>query len=152
VQGAAIHPETGELWVIEHGPRGGDEINIAEAGKNYGWPVICYCIDYSGAPMGEGTSREGMEQPVYYWDPVIAPGDMIFYSGTLFPWEGDILASSLKPGAIVRLEIEDERVVGEERLLTDQGRIRDIVEAPDGALYVLTDETNGKVLRVAPQG
>jgi len=152
VQGAAIHPDTGELWVIEHGPRGGDEINIAEAGKNYGWPVICYCIDYSGAPIAEATAREGMEQPVYYWDPVIAPGDMIFYGGNLLPWKGDILASSLKPGALVRLEIEDERVVGEERLLTDQGRIRDIAEAPDGALYVLTDETDGKVLRVTPQG
>jgi glucose/arabinose dehydrogenase len=112
--------------VIEHGPRGGDEINIPEAGKNYGWPVICYCIDYSGAPMGEGTAREGMEQPIYYWDPVIAPGDMIFYRGNLFPWQGNILASSLSPGALVRLELDGERVSGEERLLTDQGRIRDI--------------------------
>ncbi len=150
VQGAAIHPDTGELWVIEHGPRGGDEINIPEAGTNYGWPVICYCIDYSGAPMGEGTAREGMEQPVYYWDPVIAPGDMIFYRGNLFPWTGNILASALSPGALVRLELNGERVSGEERLLTDQGRIRDITEAMDGALYVLTDESNGKVLRLTP--
>lgn len=148
VQGAAIHPDTGKLWTIEHGPRGGDEINIPEAGKNYGWPVICYCIDYSGAEISEGTARDGMEQPVYYWDPVIAPGDMIFYTGNLFPWKGNILASGLA-GAIVRLQLDGEKVVGEERLLTDQGRIRDIVQAPDGALYVLVDDA-GKVLRVTP--
>jgi glucose/arabinose dehydrogenase len=151
VQGAAIHPDTGKLWTIEHGPRGGDEINIPEAGKNYGWPAICYCIDYPGGPIGEGiTAKAGMEQPVYYWDPVIAPGDMIFYTGNLFPWKGDLLASGLATETIVRLELDGERVVGEERLLTDQGRIRDITEAPDGALYVLTDEANGKVLRVTP--
>ncbi len=147
VQGAAIHPETGKLWTIEHGPRGGDEINVPEAGKNYGWPVICYCIDYPGGPIGAGiTAKEGMEQPVYYWDPVIAPGDMIFYRGDMFPWRGDILASSLA-GAIVRLELDGEKVVGEERLLKDQGRIRDITEAPDGSLYVLVDDA-GKVLKL----
>jgi aldose sugar dehydrogenase len=151
VQGAAIHPDTGKLWTIEHGPRGGDEINIPEAGKNYGWPIICYCIDYPGGPIGEGIiSKAGMEQPVYYWDPVIAPGDMTFYKGNLFPWKGDLLASALAGNAIVRLEIEGEKVVGEERLLKDQGRIRDITEASDGSLYVLTDESNGKVLRVTP--
>jgi aldose sugar dehydrogenase len=149
VQGAAIHPDTGKLWTIEHGPRGGDEINIPQPGKNYGWPIICYCIDYPGGPIGEGiTAKEGMEQPVYYWDPVIAPGDMIFYRGNLFPWKGDILAASLS-GSMVRLELNDERVVGEERLLKDQGRIRDILEAQDGSLYVLVDDA-GKVLRVTP--
>lgn len=150
VQGAAIDPATGQLWTIEHGPRGGDELNRPEAGKNYGWPIICYCIDYPGGPIGDGiTSKDGMEQPVYYWDPVIAPGDMIFYKGDLFPWKGNILASSLA-GAIVRLEIADGKVTGEERLLKDQGRIRDITEAADGSLYVLTDESDGKVLRVTP--
>ncbi|MEQ1608273.1 MAG: PQQ-dependent sugar dehydrogenase [Hyphomonadaceae bacterium] len=150
VQGAAIHPGTGKLWTIEHGPRGGDEINIPEAGKNYGWPVICYCIDYPGNPIGEGiTAKEGMEQPVYYFDPVIAPGDMIFYTGNLFPWKGDILASGLKTRDIVRLKLDGDKVIGEERVLTDQGRIRDIVQAPDGALYVLVDDA-GKVLRVTP--
>jgi aldose sugar dehydrogenase len=149
VQGAAVNPDTGKLWTIEHGPRGGDEINIPQPGKNYGWPIICYCIDYPGGPIGEGiTAKEGMEQPVYYWDPVIAPGDMIFYRGNLFPWQGDILASALS-GSIVRLELDGEKVVGEERLLKDQGRIRDILEAQDGSLYVLVDDA-GKVLHVTP--
>jgi aldose sugar dehydrogenase len=150
VQGAAIHPDTGRLWTIEHGPRGGDELNVPQAGKNYGWPTICYCIDYPGGPIGEGiTARDGMEQPVYYWDPVIAPGDMTFYKGNLFPWKGDILASGLAGNAIVRLELDGEKVVGEERLLRDQGRIRDITEAGDGSLYVLVDD-GGKVLRLTP--
>jgi glucose/arabinose dehydrogenase len=149
VQGAAIHPDSGKLWTIEHGPRGGDEINVPQAGKNYGWPIITYGIDYPGGPIGDGiTAKDGMEQPVYYWDPVIAPGDMTFYRGNLFPWKGDLLASSLA-GAIVRLELDGEKVIGEERLLKDQGRIRDITEAPDGSLYVLIDDA-GKVLRVTP--
>ncbi|HEV7693180.1 MAG TPA: PQQ-dependent sugar dehydrogenase [Hyphomonadaceae bacterium] len=150
VQGAAINPDTGKLWTIEHGPRGGDEINIPQAGKNYGWPIICYCIDYPGGPIGEGiTAKEGMEQPIYYFDPVIAPGDMIFYRGNLFPWKGNILASALGGSAIVRLVLDGEKVIGEERLLKDQGRIRDITEAADGSLYVLVDDT-GKVLRLTP--
>jgi len=149
VQGAAIHPDTGKLWTIEHGPRGGDEINVPQPGKNYGWPIICYCIDYPGGPIGEGiTAKAGMEQPVYYWDPVIAPGDMIFYRGNLFPWKGNILASALS-GSMVRLELNGEKVTGEERLLKDQGRIRDILEAQDGSLYVLVDDA-GKVLHVTP--
>lgn len=151
VQGAAIDPATGALWTIEHGPRGGDELNKPEAGKNYGWPVIGYGIEYRGGPVGEGvTARAGMEQPVYYWDPVIAPGDITFYTGDLFPgWKGNILASGLK-GYMVRLVMRDDKVVGEERLLADQGRIRDIAEAPDGSLWVITDESNGKLLRVTP--
>ncbi|MGE0597267.1 MAG: PQQ-dependent sugar dehydrogenase [Hyphomonadaceae bacterium] len=151
VQGAALHPETGDLWTVEHGPRGGDEINITRAGLNYGWPVISYGIEYRGAPVLGGISaQEGMEQPLYYWDPVIAPGDMDFYRGELFPWRGDLLVAGLRAPSIVRLEIEGERVVGEERLLTDQGRVRDIEEAADGALWVITDEDNGRVLRVTP--
>jgi glucose/arabinose dehydrogenase len=149
VQGAAVHPDTGKLWTIEHGPRGGDEINVPLPGKNYGWPIICYCIDYPGGPIGEGiTAKAGLEQPVYYWDPVIAPGDMIFYRGNLFPWTGNILASALS-GSMVRLELNGEKVTGEERLLKDQGRIRDILEAQDGSLYVLVDDA-GKVLHVTP--
>ncbi|MEZ5939673.1 MAG: PQQ-dependent sugar dehydrogenase [Hyphomonadaceae bacterium] len=150
VQGAAIHPLTGKLWTIEHGPRGGDELNIPEAGKNYGWPVITYGIDYPGGPIGEGiTAHEGMEQPVYYWDPVIAPGDMTFYQGDLFPWKGDLLIAGLS-GPIVRLEIEDDRVIAEERLDPDLGRMRDIVEAPDGSLYVITDDSDGVLARLTP--
>ena len=150
VQGAAINPDTGKLWTIEHGPRGGDEINIPEAGKNYGWPVIVYGIDYPGGPIGDGiTAKDGMEQPVYYWDPVIAPGDMTFYKGSLFPWKGDLLVASLA-GALVRLDVSGDRITGEERLLTDQGRIRDVQEAADGSLWVITDDSDGKVLNLTP--
>ncbi|GGD14991.1 PQQ-dependent sugar dehydrogenase [Aquisalinus flavus] len=153
IQGADIHPETGRLWTIEHGPAGGDEINIPSAGTNYGWPVVTYGEDYDGTPIGDGiTEREGMAQPVYYWDPVIAPGDMVFYEGAMFAdWQGDLLVASLKPGAIVRLELDGERIVGEERLLTDLARIRDIDVDKDGSLLILTDETNGGLYRVTPE-
>ena len=145
VQGADLHPETGALWTIEHGPRGGDELNIPQAGRNYGWPIISYGEDYSGAPIGEGIAvREGMEQPIYYWDPVIAPGDMDFYRGDLFPWRGDILIAGLQHRALVRLEIEGERVIGEERFDLGVGRIRDIAESEDGAFWIVTDEDNGR--------
>jgi aldose sugar dehydrogenase len=156
IQGAAIDPETGELWTVEHGPQGGDELNRPGAGLNYGWPVITYGENYDGTPIGDGiASAQGMEQPVYYWDPVIAPGGMTFYRGALFAgWKGDLLIGSLTPGALVRLELADDKktVAGEERLLTDRGRIRDVVEAPDGALLVLTDAEDGKLLRVTPAG
>jgi glucose/arabinose dehydrogenase len=151
VQGAAIHPDTGKLWTIEHGPRGGAEINIPEAGKNYGWPAISYGIEYAGGPIGGGiTAQDGMEQPVYYWDPVIAPGDMTFYTGNLFPWKGDLIVAALGTGELVRLDVTNDRIIGEERLMSGQGRIRDVTEAPDGALFVLVDDA-GKVLRVTPQ-
>jgi aldose sugar dehydrogenase len=152
VQGADLHPETGALWTIEHGPQGGDELNIPQAGRNYGWPIISYGEDYSGSPMGEGIAvREGMEQPIYYWDPVIAPGDMDFYRGELFPWRGDLLIGGLATEQLVRLDLEGERVVGEERFDLDVGRVRDIAESEDGALWIVTDEDNGRVLRLTPR-
>lgn len=150
VQGAAIHPTSGRLWTIEHGPRGGDELNIPKAGANYGWPIITYGIDYPGGPIGEGiTSRAGLEQPAYYWDPVIAPGDMTFYKGSLFPWTGDLLIAGLS-GALVRLELSGEKVTGEERLGRDIGRIRDVLEDSDGSLLIVTDEANGVLARLTP--
>lgn len=152
VQGAALHPDTGALWTIEHGPRGGDELNVPRAGLNYGWPVIGYGEDYNGSRMHEASAREGMEQPIYYWDPVIAPGDMDFYAGSLFPWRGDVLIAGLEHGELVRLDIDGERVTGEERFALGVGRIRDIAESEDGALWIITDEDNGRVLRLTPQG
>lgn len=152
IQGADLHPETGELWTVEHGPRGGDEINITRAGRNYGWPIISYGEEYNGRPVGEGIAvRAGMEQPLYYWDPVIAPGDMDFYRGDLFPWRGDLLIAGLIAEALVRLELDGERVVGEERFALDVGRIRDVAESEDGALWVITDEPNGGVYRLTPR-
>jgi glucose/arabinose dehydrogenase len=152
VQAAALHPETGALWTIEHGARGGDELNHPEAGKNYGWPVITYGVDYSGSTIGEGTARQGMEPPVYYWDPVIAPSGMIFYTGDAFPgWRGNILVGSMQPGRLVRLVLEDGRVVREERYLGGlRERIRDVQQGPDGLIYVVTDSPTGRVLRVSP--
>ncbi len=151
VQGADLHPETGALWTIEHGPRGGDELNIPQSGRNYGWPLISYGEDYNGSPIGEGIAvREGMEQPIYYWDPVIAPGDMDFYRGALFPWRGDILIAGLESRVLVRLDIGGERVTGEERFALGAGRLRDIAESEDGALWIITDESNGRVLRLTP--
>ena len=152
IQGATFDAETGTLWTIEHGPAGGDELNRTEAGKNYGWPVISYGENYSGSPIGAGlTAQEGMEQPVYYWDPVIAPGGMLIYRGEMFAeWQGDFLIGSLNPGAVVRLEMENGRIVGEERLLTDRGRVRDIEQDADGSLLVLIDDPNGSVLRLTP--
>ena len=151
-QAAALHPDTGELWVVEHGARGGDEVNRPEAGKNYGWPTITYGIDYSGARIGEGTSKEGLEQPVYYWDPSIAPSGMAFYTGDLFPdWKGDLFVGALVQRHLARLDMQDGKVVGEERLLEDLGeRIRDVRNGPDGAIYVLTDARDGKILRLTP--
>lgn len=152
VQGAALHPETGALWTIEHGPRGGDELNLTQAGRNYGWPVISYGIEYRGGPINSGISaRDGLEQPNYYWDPVIAPGDMEFYTGELFPWRGDILIAGLDTEALVRVRLQGQRVVAEERFALGVGRIRDVAQAPDGALWVVTDEDDGRVVRLTPR-
>jgi glucose/arabinose dehydrogenase len=152
VQSAGLHPHTGHLWTVEHGARGGDELNRPEAGKNYGWPVISYGVHYSGAKIGEGTAKPGMEQPIYYWDPVIAPSGMTFYTGEVFPdWKGSLLIGSLQPGLLVRLTLDDGRVTGEERYLGDLGeRIRDVRQGPDGQLYLLTDSRDGRILRVLP--
>jgi aldose sugar dehydrogenase len=152
VQAAALHPVTGRLWTIEHGARGGDELNIPLAGKNYGWPVITYGRDYSGAKIGEGTAKAGMEQPVYYWDPSIAPSGMAFYTGDLIPeWKGSLLVGALAGQALHRLALDGDRVVGEEVLLANLGaRIRDVRAGPDGALWLLTDDPQGVVLRIAP--
>ena len=152
VQAATLHPETGQLWTVEHGARGGDELNQPQAGKNYGWPVITYGVDYSGAKIGEGTSKAGMEQPVYYWDPVIAPSGAVLYTGNLFPqWKGNLLIGSLQPGQLVRLEMTAGRVSNEYRYGGELGaRIRDVQQAPDGAIYLITDENNGRILRIEP--
>jgi glucose/arabinose dehydrogenase len=152
VQAAALHPDTGRLWTVEHGARGGDELNQPQAGKNYGWPVITYGIDYNGAKIGEGTSKPGMEQPVYYWDPVIAPSGAEFYTGAVFPqWQGNLLIGSLQPGLLVRLEMKDGRVTREHRYAGDlKARIRDVKQGPNGAIYAITDDSNGKILRIEP--
>ena len=152
IQSAALHPQTGQLWIVEHGARGGDELNRPEAGNNYGWPVIGYGVHYSGAKIGDSTAKPGMEQPVYYWDPVIAPSGMAFYTGEAFPsWQGSILIGSLRPGLLVRLTLEDGRVAREERHVADlDERIRDVRQGPDGLLYLLTDHRNGRLLRVLP--
>jgi glucose/arabinose dehydrogenase len=152
VQAAALHPTTGELWTIEHGARGGDEVNIPRKGKNYGWPVITYGVDYSGAKIGEGTSKPGLEQPVFYWDPSIAPSGMVFYTGDKFPsWRGSILTGALKSQLVSRLETSGDRITREERMLQNVGeRIRDIRQGPDGYVYLVTDSAQGRVLRVRP--
>lgn len=153
LQSAAIGPD-GALWTVEHGPRGGDELNRPEAGRNYGWPVIVYGLEYNGSPVGEGLTRaEGMEQPVYYWDPVIAPSGLAFYRGGLFPgWEGSALIGALAGQALVRLEIEDGRVTGEARYLQGFARIRDVAVARDGSVMVLTDGNDGRLIRLTPGG
>ena len=144
----------GRLWGIEHGPKGGDELNLVARGKDYGWPTIGYGEEYSGKPIGRSlTTTPGMEQPVYYWDPVIAPSGLVIVSGKLFPqWRGNMLTGGLASKSLVRLVMRDDKVVGEERLLADRkDRIRDVVEAPDGAIWLLTDADNGKLLRIVPE-
>jgi aldose sugar dehydrogenase len=147
-EGLAFDPRTGRLWETEHGPRGGDELNIIEKGKNYGWPVIVHGIDYPGTAIGEGiTHKEGMEEPVYYWDPVIAPSGLAFYTGTLFPqWQSSIFVGGLRGMVLDRLTLANDKVVAEEPLLTDlRARIRDVRVGPDGAVYVLTDSGTASV-------
>jgi aldose sugar dehydrogenase len=153
IQSAAFD-EKGRLWTVEHGPRGGDELNLIEKGKNYGWAVQSYGEEYSGEAIpGAAPQREGMEQPVYYWDPVIAPSGAEFYTGNLFPaWRGNMFIGGLATQRLSRLVIKDNRVVGEEHLLTDRGqRIRDVRQGPDGALYIVTDESNGELWKITPR-
>jgi aldose sugar dehydrogenase len=151
-QGLALHPATGKLWEHEHGPRGGDEINIIEKGKNYGWPVIGFGIDYSGAKIHESTHKDGMEQPLRYWVPSIAPSGMAFYTGDLFPaWRGNLFVGALAAQLLVRLELDGDKVTREERLLRDlRERIRDVRQGPEGALWLVADSASGRILRVAP--
>lgn len=152
-QGATLRDD-GVLFTVEHGARGGDEVNMPQPGANYGWPIITYGVDYSGVPIGEGTAKDGMEQPLHYWDPSISPSGLDFYDGELLPeWQGDLLAGGLSGQLLVRLDMEGDAVVSEERLFQGQlGRIRDVRVGPDGAIYLLTDADNGRLIRVAPEG
>ncbi len=149
-QGATLHDETGELWTIAHGARGGDEINIPKAGKNYGWPIISYGRHYSGLKIGVGTTAPGMEQPVHYWDPSIAPSGADFYTGEAIPgWEGNLFVGALKNQMLVRLEIEGNRVVSEEHLFAEEfGRVRDVRDFGDGSIWFLTDDSDGAIYRI----
>jgi len=153
MQGAALHPQTGELWTNEHGPQGGDEVNVMRAGRNYGWPVITYGANYvTGTRIGEGTVKAGMEQPLHYWVPSIAPSGMAFYAGDAFPgWRGNLLVGALRDEMVVRLELDGEKVMREERLIKGAiGRIRDVRVGPDGLVYLLTDERDGVIARLEP--
>jgi glucose/arabinose dehydrogenase len=157
VQAAALNPATGELWEVEHGTRGGDEVNIARKGKDYGWPTIAYGIEYAGGPItGNIQKKDGMEQPIYYWDPNIAPSGMVFYTGRLFPaWQNSLFIGGLGSTNLVRLSVKGDRIVGEERLLQDlqpqRERLRDVRQGPDGALYILTDNAKGKIVKLVPK-
>jgi len=151
VQGAALHPQTGELWAHEHGPQGGDEVNVVEAGRNYGWPVITYGAEYvTGFKIGEGTAKAGMEQPLVYWVPSIAPSGMAFLTSDRYPgWKGSLFVGALRAQALVRLQLDGRKVIAQERLLQDlDARIRDVRQGPDGWLYLLTDSDDGKLVRV----
>ena len=154
-QGAAIHPDTGELWVAENGPRGGDELNVVRAGRNYGWPTITYGRNYNTSPVGDGlSSKKGMEQPIYFWSPSIAPSDIAFYTGDLIPeWKGNLFVAALAGEHLARLVLVGDRVVGEERLFVGFGdRIRQVRQGPDGALYLLTDHvSDGRMVRLSPR-
>ncbi|MCC7485477.1 MAG: PQQ-dependent sugar dehydrogenase [Burkholderiales bacterium] len=155
IQGAALHPETGRLWIHEHGPQGGDEVNVIRGGTNYGWPVITYGVEYgTGTRIGEGTTKAGMAQPVHYWVPSIAPSGMTFYSGDRFPrWRGQLLIGALRDQSLVRLRLDGERVVREERMLSGSlGRIRDVRTGPDGLVYLLIDSPSGSLVRLEPVG
>ncbi len=154
MQGAAINPLTKKLWTGEHGPQGGDELNIDEAAKNYGWPVITYGENYGGGKIGEGTHKEGMEQPAYKWVPSIATAGFMFYTGDKFPqWKNNILLGSLKEQTLVRLVLDGDKIVKEERLLKKElgQRLRSVVQGPDGLIYLVTDESKGKILQLSPQ-
>ena len=151
IQAAALDPADGALWTVMHGARGGDELDRPEAGKNYGWPVITYGTDYSGLKIGIGTERAGLEQPVYYWDPVIAPSGATFYTADRYPGlSGELIVGSLR-GGIVRLQLRDRKVVRETRHLPEVGRVRDVKQGPDGLLYLAIDSGNAPILRIEPQ-
>lgn len=153
MQGAALHPQSGKIWTHEHGPQGGDEINVPQPGVNHGWPVITYGVNYGiGSKIGEGTRKPGMAQPVHYWVPSIAPSGMAFYGADEFPnWKGNLFVGSLKFRQLVRLELDGERITHEERLLTDEfGRVRDVRVGPDGLIYLLTDDDDGELIRLLP--
>ena len=151
---SAVFDADGRFWIVEHGPKGGDELNLIEKGKNYGWPVVTFGEEYSGLPIANSvTTRSGFTDPVYYWDPVIAPSGMEYYTGEAFPaWRGSFFIGALREQRLVRLTVEDGRVRGEEHLLTDRKqRVRDVRQGPDGALYVVTDEKNGELWKIAPR-
>lgn len=150
VQGAALHPVSGLVWTHEHGPQGGDELNVLRPGTNYGWPVITYGVNYGiGTKIGEGTHKAGMAQPLYKWVPSISPSGMAFYTGDKFPnWRGDLFVGALKFQLLVRLRLDGEKVVAEERMLEGIGRVRDVRVGPDGYLYLLTDASDGALLRL----
>lgn len=153
MQGMAMHPVTGDIWAIEHGPQGGDELNLMKAGTNYGWPVITYGVNYvSATKIGEGTEKEGMAQPIHYWVPSIATSGLMFYDGELFPkWKNNAIVGSLKFGQLARLTMQDNKVISEERILDNElGRIRDVMQAPDGSIYILIDHQNGKLYKITP--
>ncbi len=154
-QGLAVHPETGRIWTQEHGPQGGDEVNLIDAAVNYGWPEITWGVNYGGRPINGGLrEQDGMAQPVHFWDPSIAPSGMTFYDGDAFPaWQGDLFVGALKYQLITRLEMEGDEIVAEERLLEGElGRVRDVRTGPDGLLYILTDDSNGGLYRLSPAG
>ena len=150
-QGLAFNPRTGSLWSAEFGARGGDEVNVIRPGRNYGWPVVTKGVDYDGSRIGEGASRPDLEEPIHWWVPAVSPSGMAFYTGSAFPdWQGSLFLAALNPPGLVRLATEGDRVVGEERLLWGRTRLRQVIQGPDGLLYLLTDETNGRVLRLQP--
>ena len=152
MQGAAVHPQTGQLWTHEHGPQGGDEVNVMRSGLNYGWPVITYGVNYGlGTKIGVGQAKVGLEQPLHAWVPSIAPSGMAFVSGSHFPqWQGNLLVGALRGQMLVRLKLDGEKVLGEERLLQGRSRLRDVRMGPDGFVYLLTDEAQGALLRLEP--
>lgn len=152
VQGMTLHPQTGEVWAHEHGPKGGDEINILKAGANYGWPAVTFGISYWGTEISDKTTAPGMEDPILQWTPSIAPSGMTFYTGDKFPeWKGDLFVGALAHRHLRRLELDGKNITAQEELLTDRNeRVRDVREGPDGYLYILTDDSDGRLLRIEP--
>ncbi|HEY8379144.1 MAG TPA: PQQ-dependent sugar dehydrogenase [Nannocystis sp.] len=154
IQSAALHPTRRDLWIAEHGPMGGDELNLPAAGANHGWPVVSYGLHYSGEQVGSGEpTAPGIADPKYYWTPSIAPSGMVFYTGDVFPaWHGDLFVGALAERHLNRLDLDGDKIVGEEKLLTDlDERIRDVAQGPDGNLYVITDSDDGRILRLVPR-